>query len=82
MTDLQLYLAIGVPSVLNLLGLTLFAAYVNARFDTQERNMNSCFDAQYRHTTALFDAQDKLFTEKLLRVEQVLDARLKHLEEK
>lgn len=29
-----------------------------------------------------FEAMEKLFTEKLFRVEQVMDARLKHLEEK
>jgi hypothetical protein len=29
-----------------------------------------------------FEAMEKLLTEKLLRVEQVMDARLKHLEEK
>lgn len=28
-----------------------------------------------------FDAMEKLFTEKLLRVEQVMDARIKHLED-
>lgn len=29
-----------------------------------------------------FSAMEKLFTEKLLRVEQVMDARIKHLEER
>ena len=34
------------------------------------------------HINSRFEAQEKLFTEKLLRVEQVLDARLRLMEEK
>ena len=60
MTDTQLYLAIGVPIVTNAAMLGLMLAYINARFD----------------------AQEKLFTEKLLRVEQVLDARFRLIEDK
>jgi len=60
MTDAQLYLAIGVPILTNAAMLGLMLAYINARFDGQE----------------------KLFTEKLLRVEQLLDARLRLIEDK
>ena len=67
MTDTQLYLAVGVPILTNAAMLGLLLAYMNSRFDgTNER----------------FDAQEKLFTEKLLRVEQVLDARLRLIEDK
>ena len=34
------------------------------------------------HMDARFEAQDKLFTEKLRRVEEVLDARLRLIEDK
>ena len=34
------------------------------------------------HTTHAFQLQEKLFTEKLLRVEQVLDARLRLIEDR
>lgn len=60
MTNQQLYLAIGLPILVNLLTTGLIMLYVQAKIDGAE----------------------KLLTEKLLRVEQVMDARLKHLEEK
>lgn len=82
MTNLQLYLAIGVPLVFNtVLTLTVYAflnqrltdgfAYLNRRIDTLERSVNQRFD----------DLQRSWF-EALLRVEGVLDARLKHLEDR
>ena len=43
---------------------------LNKRIDELRADMNQ-----------RFDLMEKLFTEKLLRVEQVRDARLKHLEE-
>jgi hypothetical protein len=59
MTNVQLWLAIGVPVVFNLgLGLALYAAL----------------------NTRLTDLKD-LWRAELHRVEEVLDARLKHLEE-
>ncbi|MGA2738642.1 MAG: hypothetical protein ABSG65_14490 [Bryobacteraceae bacterium] len=59
MTDTQLYLAIGVPIVMNAAMLTLAVTMLSKRFD---------------------DMRD-LWRAVLRRVEQVLDARLKHLEE-
>lgn len=60
MTNQQLYLAVGLPILVNLLTTGLIMLYVNAKVDGIE----------------------KALTEKLLRVEQVIDTRLKHLEEK
>jgi hypothetical protein len=64
MNDTQLYLAIGVPVVLNgimlTLGFGLMTAHINRRLD---------------------DLRD-LWRAELIRVEQVIDARLKHLEER
>lgn len=60
MTDQQLYFAVGLPILVNLLTTGLIMLYVNAKVDGIEKTL----------------------TEKLLRVEQVIDARLKHLEEK
>lgn len=59
MTDTQLYLAIGVPIVLNAAMLTLAVTSLNKRFDDMR----------------------ELWRSELHRVEEVLDARLKHLEE-
>ena len=43
---------------------------------------NRQIDSLRREMEARFDALEKIFTERLFRVEQVVDARLSHLEEK
>ena len=87
MTDTQLYLAIGIPAslfALNFIAILWQARGLersfNVRFDAMERIMNAKFDgvdAKFDAVNAKFEAQ----TQGLLRVEQVIDARLKHLEE-
>jgi hypothetical protein len=42
--------------------------------------VNRSEDRMNRKVDQRFDAMEKLFTEKLMRVEQVMDARIKHLE--
>jgi len=64
MSDTQLYLAIGVPVVMNAIMIGL------------------CFGFLLSHINVRFEAQDKLFTERLRRVEEVLDARLRLIEDK
>jgi len=75
MTDQQLYLAIGVPIVVNLTAMgiiaTLLMHYIDKRIEGMEHSLNQRFD----------DMRD-LWRAELHRVEEVLDARLKHLEEK
>jgi hypothetical protein len=66
-SDLQLYLAIGAPLIFNALMVTILMAYINAKIDGLRGEMNARFEAQMQA---------------LLRVEGVLDARLKHLEER
>jgi len=93
MTDTQPYLAIDVPVVLNgamlLLAVTLLRASIDARlnaidgacnerFQNLTRNMNQGFESVNRR----FDDMRDLWRAELSRVEGVLDARLKHLEEK
>lgn len=99
MTDQQLYFAIGVPVILNLLALlwqsravekTLGARIdgVNTRIDSLEKVMNASFagvDAKFDAVFARFDVFDAKFEsarQALLRVEDVMFARLKHLEDK
>lgn len=64
MRDTQLYLATGIPVVMNaamlILGFTLMHAHLDQRISDL----------------------DKLFSEHLRRVEEVLDARLSHIEDK
>jgi len=70
-TNEQLYLAIGVPMVFNaaMLGLVvaLFTAHINARFDAIDRR---------------FDDMRDLWRAELRRVEEILHARLHHLEKR
>jgi hypothetical protein len=74
MTNQQLYLAIGVPILFNTLVTSVLIgfmwAHFNARLDSLERTFNQRFD----------DMRD-LWRAELHRVEEVLDARLKHLED-
>ena len=59
-------LAIGIPTLAVLIGVLIN----NSRMSDMRSNMD-----------ARFNALEHVFTEKLLRVEQVMNARLKHLEE-
>jgi hypothetical protein len=66
-TNQQLYLAIGIPLLFNASLLGIVMLFVNAKFDS----INHRFD----------DMRD-LWRAELRRVEEVLDARLKHIEER
>jgi hypothetical protein len=70
MTDTQLYLAIGVPILFNAAMFTLFSGMLNKRMDDRFESVNRRFD----------DMRD-LWRSELHRVEEVLDARLKHIED-
>jgi hypothetical protein len=71
MTDVRLYLAIGVPVISNAVMFTLFATIISGRLAASETSLNKRFD----------DLRD-LWRAELRRVEEVLDARLKHIEER
>jgi hypothetical protein len=66
MTNVQLYLAIGIPILANAVPFGLLLASMNAPFDAVNRR---------------FDDMRDLWRAELHRVEQVLNARLKHIEE-
>ena len=70
MTNLQLFLAIGVPMVFNA-ALTLFVY----------QSLNAKIDQGFAAINQRFDDMRDLWRAELRRVEEVLDARLKHLEE-
>jgi hypothetical protein len=65
--DTQLHIAIGAPLIFNALMVTILMAYVNAKIDGLRGEIAARFEAQMQA---------------LLRVEGVLDARLKSLEER
>ena len=64
MTNEQLYLAIGLPVILNIVFNGFMFTSLNSRFTQLESSLKETWRAELR------------------RVEEVLDARLKHMEER
>jgi len=84
-TNEQLYLAIGIPAVLNFGFIGMLAALLSARLDAMEKRSDARFGAVDHRLDAInqrFDDMRDLWRSELHRVEEVLDARLKHLEER
>jgi hypothetical protein len=80
-TNQQLYLAVGIPLLFNATLVGILIAYVNAKFQTSEAR----FDAVEARLIAIdkrFDDMRDLWRAELRRVEEVIDARLKHLEQR
>ena len=80
MTNEQLYLTIGIPCLFNAALIGLLLAYINAKFD----GLNSRFEGinqRFEGINKRFDDMRDLWRAELHRVEEILDARLKHLEE-
>jgi len=73
-TNEQLYLAIGVPTLINAAMMGLLIAYINAKF--------SAVNERFLSVDRRFDELRDLWRSELHRVEEVLDARLKHLEDR
>ena len=80
MTNVQLYLAIGVPILANAALIGLLLAYINARFDGVNQRFES-INQRFDDINRRFDDMRDLWRAELHRVEEVLDARLKHIEE-
>jgi len=80
-TNEQLYILVGIPMLFNATLMGFVVAYINARFgrvDARFDGMERRFDAVDRR----FDDMRDLWRAELRRVEEVLDARLKHIEER
>ena len=75
-TNLQLYLAIGIPLVFNAAWMAILVGLLNAKLDAKFSAVDARFDAMDQR----FDDMRDLWRAELHRVEEVLDARLKHLE--
>jgi hypothetical protein len=73
-TNEQLYIALGIPMLFNATLIGFVIAYINSRFDKQ--------DARFDSIDRRFDDMRDLWRAELHRVEEVLDARLKHLEQR
>jgi hypothetical protein len=73
LTNEQLYLAIGVPILFN----TILTVTVYVLLSARISDLGPRFEALHQR----FDDMRDLWRSELKRVEEVLDARLKHLEE-
>lgn len=88
MTNVQLYLAIGVPIVFNtILTVTVYMLLASRIGDSHQRLTDSHASLSQRMSEGFgainqrFDDMRDLWRAELRRVEEVLDARLKHIEE-
>ena len=72
--DIKLMLSVGLPSLMVLVGILIN----NRGLSDLRSSVDKRFDDLARFIETRFQVQD----EKLYRVEQVIDARLKHLEER
>jgi hypothetical protein len=78
MSNLQLYLAIGLPVVANAAMFVLCQSKIHRLLDAFRSEIAARLDGLRQNMEARFEAQ----TQALLRVEQVMDARLGLLEQK
>jgi hypothetical protein len=82
MTNEQLHLAIGLPILFNTA--VTVALWLNLRSNMNDRfnGVNDRFNGVSDRFNQRFDDMRDLWRAELHRVEEVLDARLKHLEER
>jgi len=76
------FFAFLLTPVVTLLIVLLGVFWQNRHVDVRISDLERSIQQQFQAVDHRFELQDKLFTEKLLRVEQVLDARLKLIEDK
>ena len=74
LTNQQLYLAVGVPMLFNASLIGIVVMFMNSKFDA--------VDKRFTGIDKRFDDMRDLWRAELRRVEEVLDARLRHLEER
>jgi len=80
MTDTQLYLAIGIPIFSNGILFGLLMAYINAKFEGVNQRFEG-INQRFEGVDKRFDDMRDLWRSELHRVEEFLDARLRHIEE-
>lgn len=85
-TNVQLYIAVGIPLVFNATLIGVLIAYINAKFaavDERFKAMDerfSAYDEKFKGINARLDHLQEMWRTELRRVEEILDLRLKHLE--
>lgn len=78
-TNEQLYLVIGIPLLFNAALIGLLIALMNSKFSSVNTKF-AALDVRFDAIDKRFDDMRDLWRAELRRVEEVLDARLKHLE--
>ena len=81
MTNAQLYLAIGVPLIVNSVTIMIVYMLLNQRINAVNDNLSAQMTIGFAAINQRFDDMRDLWRAELGRVEEVLDARLKHLED-
>lgn len=88
-TNIQLHLAIGIPLIFNASLMTVLFALQNLRLDAKFEALESKFEARFAALEARvavvevkLDALSQVWRSELRRVEEVIDARLKRLEQR
>jgi hypothetical protein len=80
-TNEQLYILVGVPMLFNATLIGFVIAYINARIGKLESRFDGV-DQRFDGINKRFDDMRDLWRAELRRVEEVLDGRLKHIEER
>jgi hypothetical protein len=80
-TNEQLSIAVGIPMLFNATLIGFVIAYINAKIGKVEARLDG-IDGRFDAMDKRFDDMRDLWRAELRRVEEVLDARLKHLEER
>jgi hypothetical protein len=80
-TNEQLYVVIGIPCFFNAALIGLLLAYINAKFDGVSSRFESV-NQRFEGINKRFDDMRDLWRAELHRVEEILDPRLKHIEER
>ena len=80
-TNEQLYIVIGIPMLFNATLIGLVIAYINAKIGKVESRFDAV-DARFDGIDRRFDDMRDLWRAELRRVEEILDARLKHIEQR
>lgn len=77
----QLYIAVGIPMLFNATLIGFVIAHINAKAGKLEARFDGV-DRRFDGVDKRFDDMRDLWRAELRRVEEVLDARLKHLEQR
>lgn len=82
MTPGQQMIGFLISPVVTMLVVLLGVFWNNRHVDTRISDLQRAMDARFNAIDRRFEDQEKLFTEKLLRVGQIVDARLARMEDK